>query len=95
MKLASESPPRASHTAPSTSITAPIAASTSREDEWLQWVLRRGCQPSGTNRLRPLARTNAGSSVVSGATLGCSERSSFRSLGTAIADRRPANCLDQ
>ena len=69
---------------PSTSMTAPVAASISRDRPWLQCVLRRGCQRSGTNRLRPLARTSAGSGVVNGTTLGCSVRSGFRSLGTTI-----------
>jgi hypothetical protein len=84
MKLSSRSPPSRSHTRPATSMTAPVAASISREEEWLQCVPTRGCQRSGTARLSPLARINATNGVVNGATLGCSEPSELRSLGTAI-----------
>jgi hypothetical protein len=93
MKLASESLPRASHTGPSTSITAPIAAH----------LAGGRMAPVGAETRLPAVRdepaetarpTNAGSSVVS-------ERRSAAARGLVqeprhrYRDRRPANCLDQ
>ena len=44
-------------------MTAPIAASISREAPWSQCVLTRGCHRFGTSRLRPLALTSVDEDV--------------------------------
>ena len=87
MKLVSRRPSSSSHSRPSTSITAPIAWSTAREEPWSQCVVSAGFHGSGTKRLRPLARTSAVAGVVNGETVGWRLKSSLSSRGTTTPTR--------
>ena len=89
------SPPRASQTGPSTSITAPIAASTSREDEWLQCVLRRGCQRSGSQPAESTRTDERGQRRRERSDARLQRQVLVQQPGHRDPDPRPAESLDQ